>query len=351
MENGTLHYMSRLARAFLSIAGVTAMAGPVQASSEEAPIAIAKMGSFEAGGQIVRNDAGASISCDHGHVEYQIPAHARAVSLLLWHSSSAAVWQRRWDGGEGFQSMFLRRGYPVYVWDGPRVGRANWGCEEYTYKPWLGRDQGSFGSWRLGARYPGWFEGVQFPTGDAEAWNQAVRARYNEFDTVKNAQLEATAAAAALERVGPSVLVTNSAGGFRAMLTALKSDNVKGIVAYETPGFVFPEGEGPRLEEGRFGPVYVPKEEFLKLTRFPIQLVWGDNLDKSESWTEFRNLGQQFVDLINANGGRAEMLDLPSKGLRGNTHIPFADLNNAEVADLMADFLHRHQLDGRAADQ
>jgi len=24
--------------------------------------------------------------------------------------------------------MFLRRDYPVYLWDGPRVGRANWAC-------------------------------------------------------------------------------------------------------------------------------------------------------------------------------------------------------------------------------
>jgi len=331
----------------LASAWCAATAGaPAQASAgNPPPITIARQGSFEAGGQVISNPAGAAISCDHGHVEYQIPAESRAVSLFLWHSSSVAVWQRRWDGGEGFQSMFLRRGFPVYLWDGPRVGRANWGCEEYAYRPWLGRDQSSFVSWRLGTRYPEWFDGVQFPTEDAEAWNQALRARYEEFDSVTNAQLESTAAAAALERVGPAVLVTNSAGGFRGLLTALKSDNVRGIVAYETPGFVFPEGEGPQLEEGRFGPVYVPKAEFLKFTRFPIQLVWGDNLDKSPSWSEYRELGRQFVDLVNANGGRAEMLDLPSKGLRGNTHIPFADLNNAEVAELMAEFLRRHRLD------
>ena len=56
----------------------------------------------------------------------------------MWHSSSAQVWQTRWDGGEGYQSIFLRRGYPVYLWDGPRVGRANWSCEEIDYKPRLG---------------------------------------------------------------------------------------------------------------------------------------------------------------------------------------------------------------------
>ncbi|KAI0844971.1 hypothetical protein F5Y00DRAFT_266064 [Daldinia vernicosa] len=39
----------------------------------------------------------------------------------MWHSSTTQVWQNRWGGGEGYKDMFLRRGYPVYLWDGPRV--------------------------------------------------------------------------------------------------------------------------------------------------------------------------------------------------------------------------------------
>lgn len=37
----------------------------------------------------------------------------------MWHSCSTQVWQNRWDGGEGYKDMFLRRDYPVYLWDGP----------------------------------------------------------------------------------------------------------------------------------------------------------------------------------------------------------------------------------------
>jgi hypothetical protein len=33
------------------------------------------------------------------------------------------VWENRWDGGEGYKSILLRKKYPVYLWDGPRVGR------------------------------------------------------------------------------------------------------------------------------------------------------------------------------------------------------------------------------------
>jgi hypothetical protein len=319
-----------------------------QSRQDQQPITLARQGAFEVGGKVISGDKG-TLSCDHGHVEYQIPAKARAVALVMWHSSSAKVWQARWDGGEGYQSIFLRRGYPVYLWDGPRVGRGNWGCENYTYNAEPGRDQQNFIAWRFGAKYPDWFPGVQFPTGDAKAWEQATRARYDEFDTVKNAQLETDAAAKAIDQIGPSVLVTNSAGGWRALLTAIKAttDNVKAIVAYENPGYVFPEGQGPQLEPGPFGPVYVPMAEFKKLTRIPIQFVWGDNVYKSPNWTKHLENCKLFVDLLNANGGHAEILMLPSAGLKGNTHIPFADLNNVAVADQLSAFLRRNKLDER----
>ena len=263
----------------------------------------------------------------------------------MWHSASAGAWQNRWDGGEGFQSIFVRRGFPVYIWDGPRVGRANWGCAETTYSPVIGQDQRNFAAWRFGITYPQWFDGVQFPRDDAEAWNQASRARYQEFDTVANPQLQSDAAAELANRVGPTVALTNSAGGFRALLTALKSDNIVGLVAYENVGYVFPQGEGPGGPEGPFGPVEVPLEEFRKLTKVPMQMVWGDNVDQSENYRAALVQSRRFVELINTYGGKAELLMLRDAGLTGNTHIPFADLNNVEVADLLSKFLSANGLD------
>jgi hypothetical protein len=122
-------------------------------------------------------------------------------------------------------------------------------------------------------------EGVQFPTKDAEAWNQASRARYLEFDTVENAQIQSDAAAKLMDKIGPSVALTNSAGGMRAILTALKTNNLVGIVMYENVGYVYPQGEGPGGPVGGFGPIEVPLEEFRKLTKIPMQMVWGDNVD------------------------------------------------------------------------
>jgi hypothetical protein len=78
-----------------------------------------------------------------------------------------------------------------------------------------------------------------------------------------------------------------------------------------------------------------------------MQFVFGDNLDKSPAWTAYAQTCRTFVDLVNARGGKAEILFLPSVGLKGNTHIAFADLNNVAVADQLSAFLKRNKLDLR----
>jgi pimeloyl-ACP methyl ester carboxylesterase len=322
--------------------------GPASIASAQEMLTIERQGAFAVGGTVLGDPAAASLHCDHGVVEFQIPPDARAVNLLMWHSASAVAWQQRWDGGEGFQSIFLRRGFPVYLWDGPRVGRGSWGCAETRYEPGVGRDQQNFVAWRFGTAFPQWFDGLQFPKDDPEAWNQAMRARYQEYDTVANAQLQADAAAVLVERIGRTVALTNSAGGLRALLTALKNDDLVGIVAYENVGWVYPEGEGPGTPQGPFGPVEVPLAQFRKLTRFPIQAVWGDNVEKSDTYRTRLAESRRFVDIVNKYGGEAEVLVLPDAGLEGNTHIPFADLNNVAVADLLSQFLAKHGLDKRA---
>jgi len=331
----------RLAAGAVAVACAVA-AGAAGPALPKGAIAIARQGSFEAGGRILGDPAKASLACDHGHVEYEIPVGAKKTALFLWHSSSAAVWQRRWDGGEGYQTKLLRAGYPTYVWDGPRVGRANWGCEDYTYHAQAGRDQGNFLAWRLGPEFGHFWPGEQFPVNDPNALEQANRARYDEFDTVKNAQLETDAAAKAMDRIGPSVLLTNSAGGWRALLTRLKSNNVKGIVAYENPGYVFPDTMEPKMKEGPYGPVYVSEAEFKKLTQIPIQLVWGDHVQDSKDWRPLYDLSLKFAKAANDRGGHVEILRLSDAGLHGNSHIPFADMNNDQVAKLLFAWLKKH---------
>ena len=192
-------------------------------------------------------DPSQTLSCDHGYVEYFIPAKRRSVGLIMWHSSSTKVWENRWDGGEGYKSIFLRKGYPVYLWDGPRVGRANWSCEPITYTPDY-FDQRNFAAWRFGVTYPNWHPGLQFPTADKEAWKQATRARYDEFDTLENALLQAEAGGQAIDKIGPVI----AAHQFRGRLARADVGTQGQERQHErhrrlrNPGLRFPGGRGAR---------------------------------------------------------------------------------------------------------
>jgi hypothetical protein len=85
----------------------------------------------------------------------------------------------------------------------------------------------------------------------------------------------------------------------------------------------------------------------MKLTKFPIQIVWGDNVDKSATYPRSLAQSKLFAETINKYGGKAQVLMLPDAGLKGNTHIPFADMNNVAVADLLSMFLTKNGLDKR----
>ena len=47
------------------------------------------------------------------------------------------------------------------------------------------------------------------------------------------------------------------------------------------------------------------------------------------------------------SGGTLEAagVPLPESGIRGNTHFPFSDLNNLEIAGLLSQFLQKKGLD------
>lgn len=101
------------------------------------PLVIEEQGSFTAGGRVIQepgnydeshalSDAGQEKHVDNGYVFYQVPANAKKVSLVFLHGAgqSGASFETTPDGREGFQTIFLRKGYPVYLMDQPRRGRA-----------------------------------------------------------------------------------------------------------------------------------------------------------------------------------------------------------------------------------
>lgn len=342
------------------------MATQTPATEPAEVLALQAQGSFAVGGTVVRHPGvfdplnpqspqGQTLHGDHAQVSYQIPADARRWPLVFLHGhlQFSKTWGTTPDGREGFQTLFLRQRFPVYLIDQPRRGNAG----KSTLPIQLNAtpdDQSWFNNFRVGI-WPDYFEGVQFAR-DGETLNQYFRQgtpNTGPFDV----QVVADATAALFQKIGPGVLVTHSQGGGCGWFAAIKSDaRVRGIVAYE-PGsnFVFPQGEVPPPMPSAFGPleaVGVPLSDFMKLTAMPIVIFYGDFIPLSpvdnpgqDQWRVRLAMARLWARAVNERGGDVTVVHLPEAGLRGNTHFPFSDLNNVAVAELMLSFLRNKGLD------
>jgi pimeloyl-ACP methyl ester carboxylesterase len=350
-----------------------------QEDSSTGPLIIERQGSFFVGGRTVTAggtydgttstfppNAGQTFWVDHMYVQYQIPPDARRLPLVLVHGGGGTgrVWESTPDGREGYQTLFLRRGFPVYIVDAPRGGRSGFPSfngefgrldeqppmvAARTARP--GREHG-WSRWRLGPTYPEVYPVQAFPMAAVDSFFQHLRPLVSDDPQVVSAALVAL-----LETIGPAILVTHSNSGLWGWLAGARSPNVKAIVSYE-PGFVFPRDEMPAplpLFKGaeEAGGAITP-EEFARLATMPIQVVFGDNIpaqpvaDLPADKRRVQVLSSRlFVDALNAKGGRASVLLLPDAGLKGNSHFMFSDLNNVEVADQLSIFLERHGLEAR----
>jgi alpha/beta hydrolase family protein len=334
-------------------------------------LVIQAQGSFAVGGTVVDSPGtfdvikqgayspapdpkGQTLHGDHAYVFYQVPVNARRLPLVFWHGhgQSAKTWETTPDGREGFQNIFLRRRFPVYVIDQPRRGRAGRSTQPVAI-PATPDEQMWFGVFRLGV-WPNLYPNVQFSR-DSAALNQFFR------QSVPNAgpydvALNVAAVSALFDKIGPGVLVTHSQSGTLGWRTAIKNRNVRAIVSYEPGGdFVFPAGEAPpamALGARSFSPPTIPLAEFMELTKVPIIIYYGDNIPDEpstnpgqEQWRVFRATARAWRDVVNKYGGDVTLVELPALGIRGNTHFPMSDLNNVEIANLLSEFLRQKHLD------
>lgn len=330
------------------------------------PITIVEQGSFAAGGTVLQNKGtfdpykmgpeGQTLHGDHAYVFYQVPQNATGLPLVFLHGAgqSGKTWETTPDGREGFQTIFLRKGYPVYLVDQPRRGRAG-NSTQSSQLVATPMDQTWFDTFRVGI-YPNYFDGVSFPQ-DKESLNQYFR-QITPNTGAYDPTVISDAMAAVFEQSGDGVLITHSQGGGIGWLTAIKSNHVKAVISYEPgSGFVFPKGEVPEDMPSLTGTLKgepVNLEDFKKLTRIPIVIYYGDNIPKDgdaatknpgqDNWRVRVKMAKLFVEKINSMGGHAQLIMLTEHGLKGNTHFPFSDLNNEKVADLMHQFLIDNKL-------
>jgi hypothetical protein len=136
----------------------------------------------------------------------------------------------------------------------------------------------------------------------------------------------------------------------------LKTDNIKGIVSYE-PGGLFPFPQGKRPEETKTKmrmaeATEVSMSQFMVYTKLPIVMYYGDNIPTTpgnnphqNDWLFRLSLAREWAAMVNNYGGNVKVVHLPEIGIYGNTHFPFSDMNNLQIADLLSAFLKTNKLE------
>ncbi|WP_431284752.1 alpha/beta fold hydrolase [Humitalea sp. 24SJ18S-53] len=330
---------------FRTILAALLIATPLAAQTT-GPITLENFGSFHVGGRVVELSGrpvreylptvgGAPLRIDPngGHVvgqmyaQFMVPSPQRGTApLMLWHGAylTGVTWETTPDGREGWQQFFVRRGWATYVTDAVERGRSGaamspeiWAAPLHlpTSNPWerfrIGDGAGSFARGTL-------LPGNQFPAtpDNYMSFMRQVVARYLDTDADVIA-----AYIALLERVGPSVVIAHSQGGaFAWQVAQQRPDLFRALVLIE------PAGTGVVAEAARVKDI-------------PQLLVYGDYVDADPRWSVIRTNARRFSAAVREAGGTVDDVDLPSRGISGNSHMLMMDRNGDAVAALVQDWL------------
>lgn len=282
------------------------------------------------------------------YVGFQLPENrTQKYPLILVHGGGGQTtdWMSTPDGRDGWLDYYLAAGFDVYFVDRPAHGRSpsNTRYGQLQDPP----SSGAIGFLAKSDQYPG--------KGDPKhemTLNQLASS--NPGPTVDNNMLKENFAEL-LDRVGPAIILTQSAGGPSGWLAIdARPELVKGVLAVETRGIeglpltwkpALAEGESIQFEsvasegEGLRPCNMQPEDNVRKLPNFKGIPVLGIVSPMSPMFTPAFHCT---INQINQAGGNATLLRLKEDaGIDGNGHFMQGAYNNAEIAKLMIEWLEK----------
>ncbi|MER2268518.1 alpha/beta fold hydrolase [Methylobacterium oxalidis] len=324
---------------------------------EPAPLHVRDIGSFHVGGRIVRLeglpareristtggpvhsiDPNGEIVVGQMYVQYVRLAEPRAVApLLLWHGGgmTGANWESTPDGRPGWQMAFLRAGFDTYVSDAVERGRASWAPypQIYAEAPYFRTAKeaweetfrfGPPGSWNSDPARRRTHAGLRFPAEQFDAFLAQCVPRWGCNDPLTRRAYDAL-----LQRMEDGAIVlTHSQGGNFGLTAALGlPDRVRAVVSLEPSG-----APDPVVQDAQ------------RMRQVPHLFVWGDFLDQHAFWVQSRPAVQRWRDALVAAGCDVTWIELPTRGIVGNSHALMCDDNSDAVAALVLDWMREKAL-------
>ncbi|WP_039788107.1 esterase [Herbaspirillum huttiense] len=353
--------MKQHGAAALTLAGLILLAGCTTPASEraQASVAVAEVGSFHIGGRqatldglpakevrftptspLTRIDPNGEFEVGQMYVQYVrlAPAARRApYPLLMWHGGglSGVTWESTPDGRPGWQMFFLRAGHDVYVSDAVERGRASWARypELYRSEPVFRTKKEAWELFRIGpagsyqdAAHRSAYPDTQFPVAAFDQFMKQGVPRWLTNDAATEAAYHAL-----VQRVCPCVLMVHSQGStFAYTLANRYPEKIKAVVGVEPSGALDPD-----------------KVDLTPLSRVPLLFVWGDKIAATPRWQGIQAPMKKMIAALKAKGGRADEIDLPARGIGGNSHLMMMDANSDQIAALVQDWLVAQGLAGR----
>lgn len=340
---------------------------------------LAAHGFFWVGGEAIDTPGGRTLR-GQTYVEYWIPEdlrHPWPIVMIHGGGGQGLDFLGTADGREGWAHWFMRHGYAVYVLDRPCHGRSPFHPERQgdmmppppsiVLERLFSRPATFEDNWpqaRLHDKWPGsgTFGDPAFESFLASGGPIPASMERHQQDAQRGG-------AELLDRIGPAILMTHSAGGpIGWLLLDARPALVKGVIAVEPMGPPFAEMPDGKLNWGiaaakiAYDPPVVSIAEFELEERAPVQPDTVACLVQKEparqlpnfvdvpivvvtaeaSWMAADNHG--VVDFLAQAGASIEHLRLEDQGIRGNGHAMMLETNSDEIAEAIADWIDERQL-------
>lgn len=331
-------------------AAALALASPLTAGGEAGPISLRDQGFFWVGARKEKvaspgpNGASTEGTAITGqmYVGFELPKKKRhPYPLVLVHGGGgqATDWMGTPDGRDGWLDYFVAAGFDVYFVDRPGFGRSPdvVGYDGTKAKPTTEFIANNFTA--RAKQYPG--------GGGADTREIADHTASSEpGPTVSNAVLQQDLAEL-LDRIGPAIMVTHSAGGPSGWLAlAARPDLVKGVLAIEpngitpesaqliafspalAPGATLPAEQRPPERDGLEACSLQPGASIHKIPAFAGKKILFVGSPLSIFTPRLHCTVEQFSQF----GADAKITWLTDHGIEGNGHFMNEELNNGEIA-------------------
>lgn len=325
------------------------------AEFEHYPLRTTRRGHFWIAGERIQTEGG-TVQRAPLYVEWEAPEQiTRPHPLVLIHGGGGQLtdWRGTPDGRPGWMDKFVDDGYLVYAVDRPAHGRS-WAHPDvvgqpgppFPYEAALGL---------FSTPIPGHDQGVwELEIGDPTLDQMVAGMGFLLADLAESQRLDQDRIARLLDRIGPAILVTHSAGGPAGWLVAdARPELVKAVVAIEPMGPPFHEfGPGMRLDWGlAAAPLqYSPTVEdpsvletadpgtytLPALAGIPVVVMVGE----TSPFTPWAHL---MSDWVNAAGGTAEFINFGDQGAHGNGHAMMFEKNSDAAIRPVLDWISKVQ--------